>query len=137
MERPGVNLCGYAHLGLKGRRGYLHQYCSQGGLLRDTVMGPDDYSLVEGYAFSFPSAPTRVYFGMCMAHVYIASFALAGSSSCHTCPFRVSFAFSIDLELPGVPGRHSWSNDLGVRTVGLNFQGVLSAHICIGAMDTP
>ena len=71
-----------------------------------------------------------------MAYVCIESFALVGGSSCHACPFRVSCAFSVDWGIPGVCGRHGWSNDLGVSTVNLDIQGILSAHIGIGTMDT-
>ena len=86
--------------------------------------------------FLFLSAQTRVCFGMCVACVCIQWFALVDSSSCHTCPFRVSYAFSVDLGIPGVPGRHGWSNDLGVSTVSLDIQSIFSAHTGIGKMDT-
>ena len=48
---------------------------------------------------------------------------------------QISYFFSLDLGIPGGPGRHGWSIDLGVFTVSLDFWNSFSAQFGFGTMD--
>ena len=45
--------------------------------------------------------------------------------------FQISQAFLLDLGIPGGPGRHGWSRDLGVFTVSLDILDKVSAHLAL------
>ena len=48
---------------------------------------------------------------------------------------QISHIFSLDLGIPGGPGRHGWSIDLGVFTVSLDFWNRFSSQFGSGTMD--
>ena len=68
---------------------------------------------------------------MAFAACYIA---FIGGSWCQHVHSDFTF-FSLDLGIPGGPGRHGWSTDLSVFTVSLDFWNRFSAQFGIGIMD--
>ena len=126
----GVRLCSDGGVWLSGCLTYLFVvFCKDLLCISYTILA-QGLSFVRSL-FLFLSSQTTVCCGGCMAFTarYFAFLAV------HDVLMSIHF-FSLVLGIPGGPGRHGWSIDLGVFTVSLDFWNSFSAQFGFGTMDT-